>query len=210
MGTKDKRIDAYIAKSADYAKPILAHLRKLINKTCPEVTETIKWGMPAFEYKGPFIFFAAFKKHAVLSFWKAALMSDAKFLTGKGTKESMGNLGRIESIEDLPKDKILINWIKDAMKLNESGIKFNPSSKPKHKKNEYSMHPDFEKALSKNKAAKKTFESFSPSHKKEYLEWIGEVKTDETREKRINTAIDWIAEGKSRNWKYQKKLILMK
>ncbi|KXK50069.1 MAG: hypothetical protein UZ05_CHB002001689 [Chlorobi bacterium OLB5] len=205
MGTKDKRIDAYIAKSQDFAKPVMEHLRKLIHKTCPEVIETIKWGMPAFDYKGPFIGFAAFKKHAVLSFWKAALMKDSKVLTGKETKGAMGNLGRIESIDDLPKDSILVKWIKDAMKLNESGVKFKPSAKPKHERKEYGMHPDLEKALNKNKSAKKTYEAFSPSHKREYLEWIGEAKTDETRNKRIETAIEWMTEGKSRNWKYQKK-----
>lgn len=205
MGTKDKRIDAYIKKSQDFAKPIMEHLRKLIHKTCPDVTETIKWGMPAFDYKGPFIGFAAFKQHAVLNFWKAALMKDAKLLTGKDSKSAMGNLGRIESIKDLPKDSVLTKWIKDAMMLNESGVKFNPSAKPKHERKEYTMHPDLAKALNKNKTAKKAFDGFPPSHKREYLEWIGEAKTDDTRNKRIDTAIEWMSEGKSRNWKYQKK-----
>lgn len=205
VNKKDNRIDAYIAKSQDFAKPVLEHLRKLIHKTCPQVTETIKWGMPAFDYKGPFMGLAAFKKHAVLYFWKAALMKDSKVLTGNETKGAMGNLGRIESIEDLPKDAIITKWIKDAMKLNDAGVKLDRTAKPKHERKVYAMHPAFDKALNKNKPAKKTFEAFPPSHKREYLEWIGEAKTEETRNKRIETAIEWMTEGKSRNWKYQTK-----
>ncbi len=204
MGTKDKRIDAYIAKSADYAKPIMKHLRLLIHKTCPDVAETIKWGMPSFDYKGPFIGFAAFKKHMALGFWKAAVMKDSKVLTGKDTKGSMGNLGRIESIGDLPKDTILIKWIKEAMKLNDDGVKFVRAQKPKHERKEYTMPDYFQKVLNKNKKAKVTFDNFSPSNKREYLEWICEAKTEETRNKRMATAVEWLTEGKSRNWKYQK------
>jgi uncharacterized protein YdeI (YjbR/CyaY-like superfamily) len=205
MGTKDKRVDAYIAKSADFAKPIMTHLRELIHKACPEVTETIKWGMPSFEYKGPFIGFAAFKKHAVLGFWKAAIMKDSKVLTGKDTKSAMGNLGRIESMEDLPKDATLIKWIKEAKKLNDDGIKVNRTEKPKHEKKEYKMPDYFAKVLSKNKKAKETFENFSPSHKREYLEWIIEAKSEETRNKRMATALEWLTERKHRNWKYERK-----
>lgn len=205
MGKKDKRIDAYIAKTQPFAKPILKHLRQVIHKACPDVEETIKWSMPSFEYKGPFIGFAAFKKHAVLGFWKAALMNDSKVLTGKDTKGSMGNLGRIESIDDLPGDTVLIKWIKEAMKLNDDGVKMNRTQKPKHERKEYSMPDYFAKALSKNKKAKDTFENFSPSHKREYLEWIVEAKTEETRNKRMVTAIEWLLESKPRNWKYMKK-----
>lgn len=205
MSKKDKRIDAYLAKSADFAKPVLTHLRKLIHKTCPEVEETIKWGMPAFDYKGPFIGFAAFKKHCTLMFWKGALMKDSGILTGKDSKAAMGNLGRITSIEDLPKDAVLVRWIKEAMKLNDEGVKFVRSEKPKHARKEYEMPAEFLKELNKNKKAKSVFEGFAPSHKREYLEWICEAKTDVTRDRRIETAIEWLQEGKSRNWKYQKK-----
>lgn len=205
MGTKDKTIDAYIAKSQDFAKPIMEHIRKIIHKTCPDVTETIKWGMPAFEYKGPFMGFAAFKKHFALFFWKGALMKDSKILMGKNAKGAMGNLGRIESIEDLPKDAVLVKWIKEAMKLNDAGIKLGRSEKPKHERKEYKMPAYFQKELNRNKKAKAVFDAFAPSHKGEYLEWIIEAKTEETRNKRMETAIEWMSEGKSRNWKYQKK-----
>ncbi|MBE2225956.1 MAG: YdeI/OmpD-associated family protein [Ignavibacteria bacterium] len=205
MGTKDKRIDAYIAKSQDFARPIMKHLRKLIHKSCPDVTETIKWGMPAFEYKGPFIGFAAFKKHFALFFWKGAIMKDKDLLMGKNAKGSMGNLGRIESIEDLPSDAVLARWIKEAKKLNDDGIKIDKKENPKHQRKEYKMPPYYQKELNKNRKAKATFETFPPSHKREYLEWIIEAKTEETRNKRMETAIEWMSEGKSRNWKYQKK-----
>jgi uncharacterized protein YdeI (YjbR/CyaY-like superfamily) len=183
----------------------MEHIRKLIHKTCTDVTETIKWGMPSFEYKGPFIGFAAFKKHFALGFWKAALMKDSKILTGKDAKGSMGNLGRIESINDLPKDTVLVKWIKEAMKLNDDGVKFVRAEKPKHERKEYTMPDYFQKELNKNKKANQTFDGFSPSHKREYLEWIIEAKSVDTRNKRMETAIEWLTEGKSRNWKYQKK-----
>jgi len=205
MGAKDKRIDAYIAKSQDFAKPIMEHIRKLIHKNCPEVTETLKWGMPALEYKGPFMGFAAFKKHFALFFWKGAIMKDSNVLMGKNTKGSMGNLGRVESMEDLPKDSVLARWIKEAKKLNDDGIKINKKEKPKHERKEYKMPAYFQRELNKNKKAKQVFEGFPSSHKREYLEWIIEAKTEGTRNKRMATAIEWITEGKSRNWKYQKK-----
>lgn len=205
MGAKDKRIDAYIAKSQDFAKPIMEHIRKLIHKTCPDVTETIKWGMPSFEYKGPFIGFAAFKKHFALGFWKSAIMKDNNVLMGEKAKGAMGNLGKIESIEDLPKDAVLVKWIKEAKKLNDEGVKIDKKEKPKHKRKEYTMPDYFQKVLNRNKKAKSTFDNFAPSHKREYLEWICEAKAEETRNKRMETAIEWLTEGKSRNWKYQKK-----
>lgn len=205
MGAKDKRIDAYIAKSQDFAKPIMEHIRKLIHKNCPYVTETLKWGMPAFEYKGPFMGFAAFKEHFALFFWKSAIMKDSNVLMGANSKGAMGNIGRIESIEDLPKDAVLARWIKEAKKLNDDGIKINKKEKPKHERKEYKMPAYFQKELNSNKKAKQVFEKFPPSHKREYLEWIIEAKTEVTRNKRMATAIEWLTEGKSRNWKYQRK-----
>lgn len=205
MGTRHNGVDAYIAKSAEFAKPILEHLRELIHKTVPEVEEKIKWGMPSFEYKGPFIGTAAFKKHFALMFWKASIMKDADVLTGKNAKGSMGHLGRIESIKDLPKTATLVKWFKEAKKLNDDGVKFKRTEKPKHERKEYTMPDSFAKILAKNKKAKATFEAFSPSHKREYLEWIVEAKTEETRNKRMATAVEWLSEGKARHWKYMKK-----
>lgn len=206
MGKKDKRVDSYIEKSADFAKPILNHLRELVHKACPDVEETIKWGFASFDYKGPFFSMAAFKQHAVCGFWKYSLLNDPDGYLGERSNkggEAMGNMGRITSIKDLPPDKVIIDLIKQAKKLNDDGIKL-PPRKVREKK-EIVIPDYFTKALNKNKKALTTFENFSPSHKREYLEWITEAKTEETKNKRMATALEWIAEGKGRNWKYEKK-----
>lgn len=203
MGKPDKRIDEYIAKIPGFAKPVLRHLRKQIHKTCPGVEENIKWGAPSFEYKGMLCGFAAFKNHAAFWFWKAALMKDHSVLLGRESKTAMGNLGKITSVKDLPIDSQLNKWIKEAKKLNDDGVKLDKKINPKHSKKEYKIPLYFKKELDKNKAAKNTYDNFSPSHKREYLEWITEAKTGETRMRRMKTAIEWLNEGKSRNWKYK-------
>ena len=202
MGKKDARVDAYISKAAPFAKPVLTHIRKLVHQGCPEVEETIKWGMPSFEYKGPYCGMASFKEHCAFGFWKAALMQDADKLKGN-QKDSMGHLGRITALDDLPSDKVMLAYIKEAKRLNDEGIKLPPRKKTTEKK-DIAVPDYFTKALNKNKKALKVFEAFPPSHRKEYLQWITEAKTEETRNRRMDTALEWIAEGKGRNWKYQK------
>lgn len=203
--SKDKRIDTYIAKSQPFAKLILIKLRALIHKGNPGVTETIKWGMPSFDYKGPFCSFAAFKQHAVFGFWKYKLIKDSHGYLGeifnKGG-EAMGNLGRITSIKDLPADKYILDFIKQAKKLNDEGVKL-PTRVVKPKK-ELPIPTYLTAALKKNKRAYINFESFSPSEKREYVEWITEAKSEETRNSRMATMIEWVSEGKKRNWKYGK------
>ena len=206
MGKKDKRVDAYIAKAQPFAKPILAHLRELVHKACPEVEETIKWSFASFDYKGPFCSMAAFKQHCTFGFWKYALMKDPKGYLGERFNkggEAMGNLGRITGMKDLPPDKVIIDLIKQAKKLNDDDIKLPP--RPKTEKKELVIPDYFTKALSKDKKALQAFESFSPSHKREYVEWITDAKTEETRNRRMDTALEWIGEGKGRNWKYERK-----
>ncbi len=201
----DKRIDAYIENAQPFAQPILRKIRVLMHKACPDVTETIKWGMPSFEYKGPMFGMAAFKQHCAGGFWKTALLKDPGNYLGKSKNrggEAMGNLGCVKSVKDLPPDNVFIDFIKQHMKLNEAGIKL---EKVKSEKKEIPVPDDFAKALNKNKKAKSVFEKFAPSHKREYLQWITEAKREETRLKRITTAIEWIAEGKGRNWKYERK-----
>jgi uncharacterized protein YdeI (YjbR/CyaY-like superfamily) len=202
MPKKDKRIDDYInKKAAPFAKPILTHIRKLVHQACPDVEETVKWGMPSFDYKGPFCSMASFKEHCAFGFWKASIMEDADLLK-ENQKESMGHLGRITSMKDLPSDKILLAYIKEAKRLNDEGIKL--PAKKKTAKEDVIVPDYFSKLLSKNKNAQKVFNEFSPSHRREYVEWITEAKTEPTREKRMATALEWIAEGKGRHWKYQK------
>lgn len=204
MPAKDKRIDAYIAKAQPFAQPILTHLRALVHKACPDIEETMKWSMPHFDYRGEMMCsMAAFKQHAVFGFWKEKLLKDPKGYLQKRSAEggsAMGHFGRITSLKDLPPDKAIIDFVKQAMKLNDKGIKL--PSKPKTKRKELVIPDYFLNVLKKNKKALATFEAFSYSHKKQYVEWITEAKTKETREKRMKTAIEWLSKGKPRNWKY--------
>ncbi len=205
MIKKNKAFDTYIEKSADFAKPILHHLRQLVHKACPDVEEKVKWSFPHFDYKGEMMCsMAAFKQHAVFGFWKAALMKDPVLVENARSEVSMGHLGKLTSLKDLPSDKKITAWIKEAMQLTDKGIKL-PSKPKSTEKKELEVPDYFTKALNKNKAAKKTFESFAYSHKKEYLQWITEAKTEATRDKRMATALEWMAEGKGMHWRYQKK-----
>lgn len=196
MGKRDKRVDAYIARSRDFAKPILTHLREVIHENCPEVEETLKWSVPHFDYKGPFAGMAAFKEHCTFGFWKGALI-----VQDSGSTAAMGQFGRIEKVGDLPPKAALKKYIKTAMKLNETGVKAPRAVKSRP---EIPAPAYFTAALARNKKAKAAFEAFSPSHRREYLEWITEAKTEATRDKRLATAIEWMTEGKPRNWKYQR------
>jgi uncharacterized protein YdeI (YjbR/CyaY-like superfamily) len=204
MPVIDPKVDLYISKSADYEKPILKHLRELVHIACPEVEEKIKWGFVGFDYKGPMCTMAAFKNHCAFGFWKASLMKDNALTKNAESESAMGHYGKITSLKDLPSDKKIYAHIKEAMMLNEKGIKL-PAKKVKSEKQEVVVPDYFIRQLKKNKKALTTFDAFSPSHKREYVEWITEAKTEETRNKRIETAIEWLAEGKQRNWKYMKK-----
>jgi uncharacterized protein YdeI (YjbR/CyaY-like superfamily) len=210
MGTKDPRVDEYIGKAAEFAQPILKKLRSLVHKGCPDVVETIKWGMPAFDYKGPLCGMAAFKKHCAFGFWKAALLfADKERAKDEGiSKLTWGAPGRdpkkacIESVDDLPSDAVFLKLLKEAVRLNDDGVKV-PSTKTRRKP--LPMPDDFKAALKKSKKAAANFEDLAPSHKREYIEWIIEAKREETRQRRIATAVEWISEGKSQNWKYERK-----
>ena len=197
MPTVDPRVDAYIEKSADFAKPILRHIRKLVHKACPDIRETMKWSFPHFDHKGTVCSMASFKQHCALGFWKQSLMEQDAF---PAEKTAMGSFGRITSVKDLPPDKVMIALIHQAVELNEKGLKV--AKKPVEKK-ELVIPADLTKALSKHKAAKSAFDKFSYSHKKEYVQWIEEAKTEPTRNKRLATTVEWLSEGKSRNWKYE-------
>ncbi|MCW3107296.1 MAG: hypothetical protein JWQ09_1802 [Segetibacter sp.] len=205
MAAIDHRVDEYISKAADFAKPILNHLRNVIHIACPDVKETMKWSFPNFEYAGRILCsMAAFKQHCTFGFWLGSKMKDPdKLLSAVGEKTAMGHFGQIKTLDDLPPDRVLIKYIKEAMKLNEEGVKITKKVKPATQK-EMEVPSYFLEAIKQNPAAFSTFGKFSPSHKKEYLEWITEAKTEATRNKRITTALEWIGEGKSRNWKYNK------
>lgn len=200
MGTRDPRVDAYIEKSADFARPILRHLRELVHATIPDVQEDIKWGMPAFMYKGMLCGLAAFKEHAAFNLWKHSLI-----VGGDRPEDAMGSFGRITSLADLPPDDELAGYLREAKRLNDEGVKAPRREKAPEEKKEYAMPDDFAAALEANPAAKATYDGFPPSKRKDYLEWITEAKTEATRRKRLDTSIEWLAEGKSRMWKYEKR-----
>ena len=197
------KFDDYIAKSADFAKPILEYLRKIIHETCPEVEEVIKWGIPHFDYKGDMMcILAAYKKHCSFSLFKAELMSNPKLKENAKPGQTMGNMDKITSLSDLPEKAVLIAYIKEAMVLNETGVK---KIKPASEKPQVIDVPDyFNEKLATNPAAKEIFENKSSSFRKDYLIWITDAKTEATRQTRMEQALEWIAEGKGRFWKYEK------
>jgi uncharacterized protein YdeI (YjbR/CyaY-like superfamily) len=197
MGTRDDRVDTYIAKSPEFARPILTHLRELLHAACPDVEETIKWSRPHFLYKGMLCGMSAFKEHCAFGFWNGSVVPKE----GDDSKDGAGQFGRITQVADLPSKKILTGFIKEAMKLNDAGVKSPMRTKPKTPR-ELVVPDDLTAALRKNKKALATFENFPPSHKREYVDWITEAKTEATRTKRLDTTIEWLAEGKQRNWKY--------
>jgi hypothetical protein len=200
MGTRDKRVDAYIEKSADFAQPVLRSLREIVHEGCPDVEETIKWSFPNFTYMGIVCGMAAFKKHCTFYFWKGRLV-DAKL---KRSEDAMGQFGRITSMKDLPSRRILVEYVRKAALLNEQGIKVPKKVKTEAEKKALLVPAYFKAALKKNKKATATFAGFSYSKKKEYVEWVTEAKSEETRDRRMKTAVEWMAEGKARNWKYEK------
>jgi uncharacterized protein YdeI (YjbR/CyaY-like superfamily) len=203
MGKKDTRVDAYIEKAQPFAQPIMREIRDLVHATCPDVEETIKWSFPHFDYQGIMCSMAAFKEHCAFGFWKGSLIKDAH---GNGLGgDAMGSFGRITKRKDLPSKKVLTGYIKQAMALNEAGVKSPARGKPKPTEQEKAAlapPPDFAAALKKNAQARKNFDDFSYSNRKEYIQWITEAKREETRANRIAKAVEQIAEGKSQNWKY--------
>ena len=201
--TSDPSIDVYVQKAAPFAQPILKHLRQLVHKACPEVQETMKWSFPHFDHNGILCSMAAFKQHCSFGFWKASIMKDSENILKLVGKTSMGHFDKITSLKDLPPDKVMIAYIKEAVKLNEDGVKL-PARKKKTVEADILVPESLAIALRRNKKAQKTFEQFSPSHKREYIEWITEAKTDATREKRVDTTIEWLVEGRRRNWKYER------
>ncbi|HSM50603.1 MAG TPA: YdeI/OmpD-associated family protein [Thermoanaerobaculia bacterium] len=199
MPTLDPRIDVYITKAAPFAQPILRRLRELVHQGCPEVVETIKWSTPAFDFHGPLAHMAAFQAHCVFGFWKGKLVAELA-----SEAEAMGQFGKIRTLADLPPDEVVVAWTRKAAALNASGVKL---ARPvKHAKPALEVPEDLAAELAKKEhaRARATFEGFPPSHRREYLEWLAEAKRPETRAKRLATTLEWLAEGKSRNWRYQK------
>ncbi len=197
---RNPEFDEYIAGAAPFARPILKRLRRLFHEACPQIEERLKWGHPSFEYRGIVGGFAAFKNHATFGFWRQDLLPDPH-----GLFQGSGPLGseRLTNESQLPSDEVLLDYIREAVRLNESGPP--PRKRSKEARPEIAPPDDFVAALRRNRKALATFESFPPSRRSEYVEWVEEAKKEETRRSRIDTAVEWMAEGKPRNWKYMKK-----
>ncbi len=195
---RDPRIDAYIERAAPFAQPILQHVRALVHEACPQVEETIKWGMPTFVHAGAILCgMAAFKQHASFGFWKHALV------VGEGEpRDGMGSYGKLVSLDDLPPKRTLLAHLRKAVALNEAGVK-SPARKSAPKPPPVTP-ADLAAALSGAPAAQAAFDAFPPGCRREYIEWIVEAKRAETRSRRVAEAVAWIAEGKRRNWKYER------
>ena len=202
MGKKDPRVDEYIEKAQPFARPILTHIRKVVHEVCPKAEETLKWKLPTFMYEDEMLLgMGAFKEHAVLGFWKAKLILDRN---GRRLEDdAMGQFGCIKSVKDLPPKADLTRYIRKAMELNEQGIKV-ARAKPAEKRAPAKTPADLAAALRKSRKAATTWEGFAPGHRREYIEWITEAKQDATRARRLAQTVEWLAEGKRRNWKYEK------
>jgi uncharacterized protein YdeI (YjbR/CyaY-like superfamily) len=200
----DPRVDAYIEKAAPFAQPVLTHLRKLMHQACPRITESVKWGMPFFVQQGVILcHMAAFKQHCAFGFWGPQMKKVLK-RDGLHSSDAMGVLGRLTSLKDLPSDKELLGYMRHAAELVESGDRKKSIERPRNKfKKGVPVPVELAAALKKNKLANTVFAEFSSSCRREYVDWIAEAKRPETKQKRIAQAVEWIAKGKSRNWKYE-------
>jgi uncharacterized protein YdeI (YjbR/CyaY-like superfamily) len=200
MATKDPRVDTYIAEAKDFARLILKHLRKLIHQGCPDAVETIKWGCPSFDYHGVLCGFAAFKTHCSLFFWRDIDLS--RWLQKTNTEDAgMGQFGRITSKADLPEDAVLLACVRAAVEQRDA-----PASRTKRARQpakELLVPPDLKTALAANAKAAATFKAFAPSHRRAYIDWISDARQSATRDKRLQTTIEWLTEGKPQNWKYR-------
>ena len=205
MPTVNAAVDAYIAKSAPFAQPILIHLREVVHEGAPDIEEAMKWSRPFFIYRGVILGnISAFKEHCSFGLWGTEI---AEILRAEGiaSSEGMGTFGRVTSLKDLPPRKKLVSYVKQAAKMIDEGVRTKSlSMRPRVAKLPVEVPEALTAALKRNKAAAKKFEAMSPSCRREYSEWIADAKREETRDKRIATALEWIAEGKSRNWKYEK------
>ncbi|HET9352551.1 MAG TPA: YdeI/OmpD-associated family protein [Sphingomicrobium sp.] len=195
--SRDPRIDAYIAKAAPFAQPILNHVRERVHAAAPEAEETLKWSMPSFTIGGKILIgMAAFKQHAALNFWRGQELKGAE-----ASRDAMGQLGKLTSVDDLPSDTELDALIRQAAELAKAAP---APRKVKHEpKPPAELHPQFAEALAANPKAKTTLDNFPPSARREYLDWIADAKQESTRAKRIADAVQWLSEGKRRHWKYE-------
>ncbi|HMU61375.1 MAG TPA: YdeI/OmpD-associated family protein [Gemmatimonadales bacterium] len=202
MGTRDPRVSAYIRDAAPFARPILTHIRKVVHTACPDVEETVKWGMPMFTHHGILCFMAGFKQHVGLGFWKGGQVVGA---SDDKTGSAMGQFGRLTEVGQLPSQRVLTRYVRTAMRINESGERKPVKKAARQPKPAPQTPADLRAAIERSAKAKAAWAHASPSHRREYTDWIAEAKRPETRARRIATTVEWLTEGKSRNWKYEKR-----
>ena len=204
MGQYSAAVDAYIAEREPFARPILEYVRALVHEACPEVRESIKWSFAAFEYRGLLCSMAAFQRHASFGFWKHALLRERVPGLSEPAEKAMGSFGRLASIRDLPPRRTLLKLVREAMKLNEEGVA-RPVRTAVRKPAAVRPPAWFLARLRANRRALATWKAFAPSHRRDYLEWVTEAKTEATRERRLATTLEGLAAGKRRNWRYESK-----
>jgi len=204
MSKRDPKVDAYVKKAPEFARPILEHMRDIVHLACPDIVETIKWGRPFFDHHGPVCGLAAFKAHCSVIFWKA----DVLLTPDERRDGALGQFGRLVSVKDLPSKRELIALVKRAVLLNEDGVPAQWQEARKQTRATRAAKPVvvpalLAEALAKDAKARKAFDAMPPSHQREYAEWIDDAKRDETRQRRLAQAVAQIREGKSQNWRYE-------
>jgi hypothetical protein len=202
MGKRDPRVDAYIARAAPFARPILRHLRRVVHAACPGVEETLKWGFPHFMHRGILCSMAAFKAHCAFGFWKGRLLADRIRAAVRTGEPAMGQFGRLTEIGDLPGETTLARLVRQAATINDRGAG-RPARAKADWRRRLTVPPDFLAALGRHRRALATFQAFSFSNRRDYVEWVAGARREKTRRRRLTTAIAWLAEGKVRNWKYR-------
>jgi uncharacterized protein YdeI (YjbR/CyaY-like superfamily) len=204
MKNTSPRVDAYIARSPAYARPILKKIRTLFHQASPQMQETIKWGFPHFEYKGIVGSMAAFKRYVTFGFWKGKLLNDPHGLFTVMGKTAMSHT-KFTTLAELPRDEVVLDYIREAIRLNEDDVKVAAPKKKRVARPELEVPLFLAQALKVNKRALATFEAFSPSHRREYIEWLIEARKDETRARRLAITMELLTAGKPRNWQYLKR-----
>ena len=202
MPKRDPRVDAYIANSAEFARPVLEHFRSIVEDACPDAQETVKWGRPSWQYAGALMCsMAAFKQHCTFNFWKAPLLTFGGKAVGFGKDAQFAH---ITAVAELPNRSALVRLVRQAAKLNADGVKESVMSSGvrRQARKPLPIPADLKRALTTHPKARATFEGFPPSHRREYIEWITEAKREETRAQRLRQTVQWLDEGKPRNWKY--------
>ena len=201
MSQRYPSVDAYLRKAPAFAQPIIEHLREVVHAACPEVEECIKWNCPFFVYRGPVCAVAAFKAHCRIGFWKADVLRK-----GPAAAAALASLERVTQVSEFPSRAALTALVQGAVKLNEDGVLAEwQKAQQERRKNPVPVKPPpaLAAALKKNARARKTWDAFTPSHRRDYVVWIAAAKTDETRDRRVQQTVEWLAEGKTRHWKYQ-------